>query len=131
MAYFRVTVYHPAEDVSAIIDSNGYFEKLWQLSASLVQKGFKILEVGADDRFLEGDLPKLEADSQHLLLRVCKAGRPDYTNGVVQIGGKGYIPERYDNLDHFPLHFLFSRGMIFLRRKVHRVLSKRVCVLLW
>ena len=93
MAYFRVTVYHPAEDVSAIIDSNGYFEKLWQLSASLVQKGFKILEVGADDRFLEGDLPKLEADSQHLLLRACIAGRPDCTNGAVQIGGKSYIPE--------------------------------------
>ena len=52
------------------------------------------LEVGADDRFLEGDLPKLEADSQHLLLRACKAGRPDYTDGVVQIGGKGYIPEK-------------------------------------
>ena len=93
MAYFRVTIYHPAEDVSAIIDSNGYFEKLWQLSATLVQKGFKILEVGADDRFLEGDLPKAEADRQHLLLRACKTGKPDYTNSVVQIGGKGYIPE--------------------------------------
>ena len=92
MAYFRVTVYHPAEEVSAIIDSNGYFEKLWQLSAALVQKGFKILEVGADDRFLEGDLPKTEADSRHLLLRACKAGRPNYTNGAVQIGGKHYIP---------------------------------------
>lgn len=93
MAYFRVTVYHPAEDVSAIIDSNGYFEKLWQLSAALVQKGFKILEVGNDGQFLEGDLPKLAADSQHLLLRACKAGRPDYTDGAVQIGGKCYIPE--------------------------------------
>lgn len=93
MAYFRVTVYHPAEDVSAIIDSNGCFEKLWQLSAMLVQKGFKILEVGADDRFLEGDLPMLDANHHHLLLRACKAGRPDYTNGVVQIGGKSYIPE--------------------------------------
>ena len=93
MAYFRVTVYHPAEDVSAIIDSNGYFEKLWQLSSALVQKGFKILEVGNDSQFLEGDLPKPEADRQHLLLRACKAGRPDYTNGAVQIGGKCYIPE--------------------------------------
>ena len=92
MAYFRVTVYHPAEDVSAIIDSNGYFEKLWQLSAALVQKGFKILEVGTDDRFLEGDLPKAKADNKHLLLRACKAGRPDYINGTVQIGEKHYIP---------------------------------------
>lgn len=94
MAYFRVTVYHPAEDVSAIIDSNGYFEKLWQLSASLVQKGFKILEVGNDNQFLEGNIPKTDADSLHLLLRACKSGRPDYTNSAVHIGDKSYIPER-------------------------------------
>lgn len=94
MAYFRVTVYHPAEDVSAIIDSNGYFEKLWQLSAALVQKGFKILEVGTDDRFLEGDLPKAKADNKHLLLRACKIGKPEYISGAVQIGGKRYIPEQ-------------------------------------
>ena len=93
MAYFRVTVYHPAEDVSAIIDSNGYFEKLWQLSAALVQKGFKILEVGSDDKFLDGDIPKVETDSQHLLLRACKTGKPEYISGAVQIGGKRYIPE--------------------------------------
>lgn len=94
MAYFRVTVYHPAEDVSAIIDSNSYFQKLWQLSAVLVQKGFKILEVGNDDQFLEGDLPKAEADNQHLLLRACKTGKPEYISGAVQIGGKSYLPER-------------------------------------
>ena len=94
MAHFRITVYHPAEDVSAIIDSNGYFEKLWQLSAALVQKGFKILEVGNDGQFLEGDLPKLAADSQHLLLRACKIGKPEYISGAVQIGGKRYIPEQ-------------------------------------
>lgn len=94
MAYFRVTVYHPAEDVSAIIDSNGYFEKLWQLSAALVQKGFKILEVGNDGQFLEGNLPKAEADSQHLLLRACKTGKPEHISGAMQIGGKSYHPER-------------------------------------
>ena len=94
MAYFRVTVYHPAEDVSAIIDSNGYFEKLWQLSASLVQKGFKILEVGNDSQFLEGDLPKLEADSQHLLLRACKAGSPECISDIVQLGSIRYISKR-------------------------------------
>ena len=94
MAYFRVTVYHPAEDVSAIIDSNSHFEKLWQLSAALVQKGFKILEVGNDDQFLEGDLPKAEAYRGHLLLRACKTGKPEYIGGAVQIGGKRYIPEK-------------------------------------
>lgn len=41
--YFRITAYHPEQDLSAIFDSNGCFEKLWQFSAYLIQKGFKII----------------------------------------------------------------------------------------
>ena len=44
--YFRITAYHPAKNICAIFDSNGRFEKLWQFSSCLVQKGFKIVEVG-------------------------------------------------------------------------------------
>ena len=47
--YFRITAYHPEKNICAIFDSNGRFEKLWQFSAYLVQKGFKIVEVGADN----------------------------------------------------------------------------------
>lgn len=39
--YFRITAYHPANNICAIFDSNGRFGKLWQFSAYLVQKGFK------------------------------------------------------------------------------------------
>ena len=28
--YFRITAYHPAENICAVFDSNGRFEKLWQ-----------------------------------------------------------------------------------------------------
>ena len=45
--YFRITAYHPVKNICAIFDSNGRFEKLWQFSAYLVQKGFKIVEVSA------------------------------------------------------------------------------------
>ena len=41
--YFRITAYHPAKNICAIFDSNGRFEKLWQFSSYLVQKGFKIV----------------------------------------------------------------------------------------
>lgn len=51
--YFRITAYHPTENFSVIMDSNGMFEKLWQFSADLVQKGFKIIEVGDSNKFLE------------------------------------------------------------------------------
>ena len=46
--YFRITAYHSVQDLSIIMDSYGLFEKLWQFSADLVWKGFKILEVCND-----------------------------------------------------------------------------------
>ena len=55
--YFRITAYHPAKNICAIFDSNGRFEKHWQFSAYLVQKGFKIVEVSSDDKFLDGNIP--------------------------------------------------------------------------
>lgn len=56
--YFRITAYHPVEDFSAIIDSYGLFDKLWQFSAYLVEKGFKIIAVGNDEQFLDGNFEK-------------------------------------------------------------------------
>ena len=61
--YFRITAYTPNEDVGMIIDSNGRHEKLWQFSAYLVQKGFKIVEVGSDDKFLNGNIPKASVET--------------------------------------------------------------------
>ena len=49
--YFRITVYHPVHNISAIMDSNGKFEKLWQFSTHLVSKGFKIVSVAGADNF--------------------------------------------------------------------------------
>ena len=40
--YFRITAYHPKEDISAILDTEGKYEELWEFSAFLVSKGFKI-----------------------------------------------------------------------------------------
>ena len=50
--YFRITAYYPEKDFSVILDSNGKFEKLWQFSAYLVQRGFKIIEVGTIEDIL-------------------------------------------------------------------------------
>lgn len=70
--YFRITVYHPVHNISAIMDSNGKFEKLWQFSAHLVGKGFKIIEVKSGYELNDEDIPKLERDNVHIILRVCK-----------------------------------------------------------
>lgn len=87
--YFRITAYHPAKNICAIFDSNGRFEKLWQFSSYLVQKGFKIVEVGADDKFLDGNIPKAPASAQ-LLVRACGRGEPHRKGNVVTVQGKSY-----------------------------------------
>lgn len=42
--YFRITTYSPEENVSAIVDCYGKFDQVWQFSAYLVKKKFKIHE---------------------------------------------------------------------------------------
>ena len=88
--YFRITAYHPIEDLSVIMDSNGMFEKLWQFSAYLVSKGFKIIEVGDDSKFTEGDMPKVERDNVHIIVRACKSGQPNKENNIITVEGKSY-----------------------------------------
>lgn len=87
--YFRITAYHPAKDICAVFDSNGRFEKLWQFSSYLVQKGFKIVEVGGEDKFFEGDFEKAHASKQ-LLLRACGKGSPVKSENTVSVHGKSY-----------------------------------------
>lgn len=67
--YFRITAYHPAKNICAIFDSNGRFEKLWQFSSYLVRKGFKIVEVGTDDKFLDGNIQKSPAGNYLICTR--------------------------------------------------------------
>ena len=87
--HFRITAYHPAKNICAIFDSNGRFEKLWQFSAYLVQKGFNIVEVGADDTFLDGNIPKAPTGEQ-LLVRACAKGSPQSNENAVTVQGRSY-----------------------------------------
>ena len=89
--YFRITTYHPTENLSVIMDSNGLFDRLWQFSSYMVSKGFKIIEVGDEDKFNEGDMPKAEQDTVHVILRACKSGKPKITGNRIRVEGKTYI----------------------------------------
>ena len=88
--YFRITAYHPTENFSVIMDSNGMFEKLWQFSSFMVSKGFKIIEVGGEDKFNEGDMTKVEPDNTHVIVRACKSGLPEITGNRITVEGKSY-----------------------------------------
>jgi len=100
--YFRITAYHPAEDLSAILDSNGRFEKIWQFSSLLISKGFQIVEVSNDERFLDGTIGKAETAPDKLFLRAHKTGKPenishahnDIAYRAVKVADAIYIPDR-------------------------------------
>ena len=88
--YFRITAYHPTENLSVIMDSNGLFQKLWQFSSYMVSKGFKIIEVGGEDKFDEGDMSKAEQDTVHVILRACMSGKPEIKGNRITVEGKSY-----------------------------------------
>ena len=68
----------------------------------MISKGFKIIEVSGDDKFLDVDIEKAEQDSNAIFLRAHDKGEPvkiNYElNGVtypaVQVLDKIYIPDK-------------------------------------
>ena len=64
-------------------------EKLWQFSAELVAKGFKILAVGNDAKFTEGNIPKTK-ESDKILLRACMKGTPVQNGSLIEVSGRSY-----------------------------------------
>ena len=89
--YFRITAYHPAENISAILDSFGKFDKLWKFSSFLIT---------ADDKFLDGDLPRIQADNEHIVLRACANGQPQAIS--YEINGKTYRAVQVRNTLYIP-----------------------------
>ena len=100
--YFRITGYDPNNDYCFIIDCNGMFEKKWQFSSMLIQKGLKVLEISDAETFLDVNITPTEEDKEHIFLRANTDGRPKYIeqiiNGIkykaVQVADKIYIPDR-------------------------------------
>ena len=88
--YFRITAYHPQKDVCAIFDSNGKFDAIWQFSSLLVQKGFKLIAIGDDRKFLDGDLAKVEVSRDKIFLRACAKGMPIQDGNRIAVNGKKY-----------------------------------------
>ncbi|MDE5654279.1 MAG: hypothetical protein K2I46_01560 [Clostridia bacterium] len=98
--YFRITAYYENEDLSMIIDSNGMFEKLWQFSSYVLQKGLKVLEVSNADNFLDVNTELAEKDTQHVLLRAVCKGKTEYITQT--INGKSYKAVKVDDLIYIP-----------------------------
>ena len=103
MNYFRITGYVPQDNYCFIIDSNGFYEKLWQFSSFLVQKGIKIVEVSNIDKIIDINIKPAKLDNNHIILRAIAKGKPEYinqtTNGstykAIKVADKIYIPNNY------------------------------------
>ena len=91
MSYFRITAFHPETNISLIADSNGKFSMIWEFSAYLIQKGFKIIEVNNETNFGDGDLPKISEDREHILIRACGQGQPVIQHNMIAVNKKTYI----------------------------------------
>ena len=103
--YYRITGYCEEKDFCFILDCYGMFEKLWQFSSMLIQKGLKVLEVGNDTKFIdtigESRLAPVKPNEEKILLRANAKGKPEYItqtiNGViykaVKVADKIYIPD--------------------------------------
>ena len=89
--YFRITAYNPATDVSAILDSNERFEKLWQFSSYLIHKCYHVLYVHSTEGFDEGNLPCIREPSDKIIVRACMNGRINDADGKIIINGKFYL----------------------------------------
>lgn len=78
------------------------FEKLWQFSSYLLQKGLKVLEVGNDSKFIDGNIDRIDENAEKILIRANADGKPEYItqmiNGItykaVKVADKIYIPDR-------------------------------------
>lgn len=100
--YYRITAYYKDEDLSFIVDSNGLFEKLWQFSAYLVDKGIDIIEVSKQENMLDVNITPAEEDNEHFILRATNDGKPEYIeqniNGTsykaIKVADKIYIPNK-------------------------------------
>ena len=88
--YYRITTYHPAEDLSVIADSNGKFEKLWEFSAYMVSKGFKVIAVNREDGFENGNMPRIAPDKDKITIQAYLTGKPDVNGKTVSVGNSIY-----------------------------------------
>lgn len=100
--YYRITGYCEQGDFCFIMDCYGMYEKLWQFSSLLVQKGLKVVEVGSDAKFLDGNIERIDRNDNKLILRATAEGKPEYvsqtidgvTYKAVKVGDMIYVPDR-------------------------------------
>ena len=97
--HFRITAYNKQNNYSIIIESKGMFEKLWQFSSYLVNKGLEILEVGHVKDQISVNLTKSDIHGGKMILKAIASGKPEYdtqvldgrTRKIIKVNDKIYM----------------------------------------
>mgnify|MGYP000143785540 FL=1 len=83
---------------------NGKFDEVWKLSALLLRKGCKLIDiVEVDNKAIEINIDPPAVDKTNLIIRAVAKGKPQFVpvshNGIrynaIQIDNKMYISDKY------------------------------------
>lgn len=88
--YYRITAYNKEEDFSCILDSNGMFEKLWQFSSYLVNKGLNIIDASKLENITDTNIDNANVDTEHIILRATQDGKVESKDYVIKVTDKFY-----------------------------------------
>lgn len=89
--YFRITAYNKEEDFSCILDSNEMFEKLWQFSSYLVNKGLNIIDASKLENITDTNIDNANVDTEHIILQATQDGKVEPKDYVIKVADKFYI----------------------------------------
>ncbi len=90
MNYFRITAYNKEEDFSCILDSNGMFDKLWQFSSYLVNKGLNIIDASKLENIIDTNIKPANEDTEHIILRATQDGKVEPKDYIIKVADKFY-----------------------------------------
>jgi len=98
--YFRLTAYEPNKDITMILDSNGLFEKKWQFSSFVIQRGCKVISITDGDSMIDINVGKMEPNPNKFRLMSYIEGKSEKikqnydgtTYDAIKVGDKIYIP---------------------------------------
>lgn len=100
--YFRVVGYCEEKDFCFVLDSYGYCNEIWELSADLIRRKYRVPIAATQGNMLDGNIPKIPYDDKAVHLRAVAIGKPQHTvlelNGVrykaVQVGDKVFVTDK-------------------------------------
>ena len=91
---FRITGYYPEKDFCFILDSSGLYEKKWQFSSYLIQKGIKVIEVHDIENVRDINISKTYLEPTNIVLKAIAKGKPEYIEiegqKAIKVADKAY-----------------------------------------